>query len=211
MSQAGRATRARIRRAAVSAAQAAASEAASVVRPPRRDARFLVASAAQADVTPDLLDAVPAVRLDVAALEHALSFAFLAGSSGGALGSALCHAAVAPSDWAPDNFADALFIDELISGCFGFSIAGRPAPIDRPQLRKLLCQPPKDLPSVLQRQAVLAELTERPQLLAALERVYQAIVTLCGLLDDEGSDSRLDMTQWRLDVLTALRDAILSL
>ncbi|HEX7481195.1 MAG TPA: DNA mismatch repair protein, partial [Polyangiales bacterium] len=46
---------------------------------------------------------------------------------------------------------------------------------------------------------------------AALERVYQAIVTLCGLLDDEGSDSRLDMTQWRLDVLTALRDAILSL
>ncbi|HTU60130.1 MAG TPA: DNA mismatch repair protein, partial [Polyangiales bacterium] len=61
------------------------------------------------------------------------------------------------------------------------------------------------------RQGVLRELVANESLRAGLTRAYAAIAVLPGLLDDEGSDARLDTNQWRLDVLRAVRDAVSAL
>ena len=165
---------------------------------------------------PDLLHAKPAIGVDEPALRHALSFAFIAGSAGGALASALARTAVADSSFTPESLQDGLFLDELIALAFAFSVvqktgASKPAPVDRAQLKRLLTRPPRERADVELRQAVLAELDRDPELASALERTYAAIAELPSLLDDEGSDARLDQNQWRIDVLTATRTALDSL
>ncbi len=211
MSHAARLAKTRALRAARALSTELPADSAAFGRAPRKDARFVPVASERVATSADLINAAPALRVDAANLEQALSFAFLTGNAGGSLASALTQAAVAPSAFRSDDFADALFVDELINGCFTFQVAGKSAALDRAHLRKLLCQPPRDTSSVRLRQGVLAELVADAGLLAALERSYQAILVLMALLDDEGSDSRLDMTQWRIDVLGAVRDAIHSL
>jgi DNA mismatch repair protein MutS2 len=157
---------------------------------------------------PDLLHACASISCDERALQHALSFGFVAGSAGGALRGALTHTAFAASSFMPEALQDGLFLDELLGIAYAFTVQGRPAPLDRAQLRGLLTRPPRDLDDIAQRQEILAELCEKPELAAALERAYARLAALPELLDDEGSDARLDITQWRLDVLRAIRDAI---
>jgi DNA mismatch repair protein MutS2 len=72
-------------------------------------------------------------------------------------------------------------------------------------------RPPLEREDIELRQAVLRELDGSSELREALTRTYAEICVLPGLLDDEGSDARLDTNQWRLDVLRAVRDAIRSL
>jgi DNA mismatch repair protein MutS2 len=160
---------------------------------------------------PDLLHAQPAISVDVRALDHALSFAFVAGSAGGALRAALSHTAIAASSFMPDMLQEGLFLGELIAIGFAFPLHGRPAPIDHSQLRRLVALPPEDPAHARARQAILAELSQKPELVAGLERAYACLAELPALLDDEGTDARLDMNQWRLDVLRALRDALKAL
>lgn len=162
-------------------------------------------------VLPDLLHAQPAISVDEAALLHALSFAFVAGSAGGALHSALGRTALAKSSFSPDAMQGGLFLEELVGLAFDFPLNGKPAPIDRAHLLRLLTRPPQERVDVELRQAVLRELDASPALVAALTRAYAAVSIMPGLLDDEGSDARLDTNQWRLDVLRAIRDAVRSL
>jgi DNA mismatch repair protein MutS2 len=162
-------------------------------------------------VIPDLLHARPSISCDERALQHALSFGFVAGSAGGSLRGALTHTAFAASDFMPEALQDGLFLDELLTIAFAFSTHGRLAPIDRAQLRSLLTLPSQDLADIEQRQQILAELIEKPLLARALERAYAHIGWLPELLDDEGSDGRLDISHWRLDVLRAIRDSLAAL
>jgi DNA mismatch repair protein MutS2 len=175
--------------------------------PPAKE-RSLVPPPPERGALPDLLHAEPAISVDEAALGHALAFAFVAGSAGGSLRSALARTAIAASSFTPETLEDGLFLEELLTIGFEFPIGGKPAPVDRAHLKKLLTRPPSDLAHVLQRQAVLRELADTPALVTALQRVYVGVATLPALLDDEGSDARLDPTHWRLDVLRAIRDAI---
>jgi DNA mismatch repair protein MutS2 len=162
-------------------------------------------------VLPDLLHAQPAISVDEPAVLHALSFAFIAGSAGGALTSALSRTALAASSFSPEALQGGLFLEELVGLAFDFPLAGKPAPIDRAHLLRLLMRPPLERVDIELRQSVLRELDGSPELREALTRSYAAICVLPGLLDDEGSDARLDTNQWRLDVLRAIRDAIRSL
>ncbi|HKU42885.1 MAG TPA: DNA mismatch repair protein [Polyangiales bacterium] len=179
-------------------------------RPPAKE-RSLAPHAPERGPLPDLLHARPSISVDQSALLHALSFAFVAGSAGGSLRTALSRTAIAASSFTPDTLSDGLFLDELLRIGFEFTSAGKPAPLDRAHLRKLISRPPSELDDVRQRQAILRELVADRELLQALERLYAAVSPLPGLLDDEGSDARLDTTQWRIDVLRALRDALLAL
>jgi DNA mismatch repair protein MutS2 len=167
--------------------------------------------AAPERVLPDLLHAKPCLSVDEAAITHALSFAFVAGSAGGSLRGALSRTAVAASSFTPETLEEGLFIDELLSIAFEFPLGGKPAPLDRALLKRMFTRPPSDLANVLQRQAILREVAEKPALAEALQSVYVRLAPLPALLDDEGSDARLDPTQWRLDVLRALRDALAAL
>src|ERR1700742_2559909 len=127
--------------------------------------RSLQPPAAERGVLPDLLHAEPSISVDERALQHALSFAFVAGSAGGALRGAMSHTAFATSSFRPETRQDGLFLDELLTIAFSFSTQGKPAPIDRPQLRTLLAHPPLALADIEQRQAILAELSENPPLI----------------------------------------------
>jgi DNA mismatch repair protein MutS2 len=157
---------------------------------------------------PDLLHANACLSVDEAAILHAVSFAFVAGSAGGSLRTALARTAVAASSFTPETLEEGLFIDELLTIGFEFSLSGKPAPIDRALLRRMFTRPPSELANVLQRQAIMRELAETPALADALRNLYARIAILPALFDDEGSDARLDPTQWRIDVLRALRDAL---
>jgi len=160
---------------------------------------------------PDLLHDQPAISLDEPAILHALSFAFAAGSAGGTLNSALQRTAVASSSFTPHTLQDGLFLDELIAHAFDFPLRGKPAPIDRAQLRKLLSRPPNQRADIELRQAVLRELASSAEHKANLEQVYAAIADLPRMLDDESTDVRLDESGWRLDVLRALHAAFTEL
>lgn len=162
-------------------------------------------------VLPDLLHAQACVSVDEPAILHALSFAFVAGSAGGSLRTALSRTAVAASSFTPETLEDGLFIDELLAIAFEFPIGGKPAPLDKALLRRMFTRPPLELANVLQRQTILAELAAAPALVEALRNLYLKIAVLPALCDDEGSDARLDPTHWRLDVLRALRDAFVAM
>ena len=183
--------------------------------PPREAARVVklrsLTPPSAERVIPDLLHACASISCDERALQHALSFGFVAGSAGGALRGALSHTAFAASSFMPEALQDGLFLEELISIAFAFSVQGRAAPLDRAQLRALFTRPPRELADIEQRQAILGELVEKPELARALERAYAQIGALPELLDDEGTDARLDITHWRLDVLRAIRDSIAAL
>jgi DNA mismatch repair protein MutS2 len=179
-------------------------------KPPARE-RSLVLITNEHGILPDLLHAKPAISVDEAAVLHALSFAFIAGSAGGSLKAALSRTAIAASSFTPDALQDGLFLDELVAIAFDFPLAGKPAPLDRTQLRRLLSRPPRERADVELRQGVLKELVASADLRDCLMRAYAAIAVLPGLIDDEGSDARLDSNQWRLDVLRAVRDAVSAL
>jgi DNA mismatch repair protein MutS2 len=211
--KAGRPARARLRRMemrSLTQVQSTPSLAAPASKPPRK-LRSLVPASAARGMIPDLLHAEPAISVDEPALLNALSFAFVAGSAGGALQSALTRTALAPSSFTPETLQDGLFLDELLQIALEFPLQGKPAPIDHAQLRRLLTQPPLDPRDVRERQAVFAELAERPELQRALERAYTCLAALPALLEDQGSDARLDATQWRLDVLRTVRDGLRAL
>ena len=194
-----------VRRSAARAPSTPPSEARST-KPPRE--RSLVLLPDERGVLPDLLHQEPAISVDEASVLHALSFAFIAGSAGGSLNSALSRTAIAASSFSPEALQDGLFLDELVAIAFDFPLAGKPAPIDRVQLRRLISRPPRKRADVELRQGVLRELVGSQGLCDGLTRAYAAVALLPGLLDDEGSDARLDTNHWRLDVLRAVRDAI---
>jgi len=196
------------RRSAVRASEPPAPSARST-KPPRERALVLLTN--EHGILPDLLHEKPAISVDEAALLHALSFAFIAGSAGGSLTTALSRTAIAASSFTPEALQDGLFLDELVTIAFDFPLAGKPAPIDRVQLRRLLSRPSNERADVELRQGVLRELVANDALRDGLTRAYAAIAVLPGLLDDEGSDARLDTNQWRLDVLRAVRDAVCAL
>ena len=178
-------------------------------KPPRERSLTLVPQ--ERGVLPDLLHAQPAISVDETALLNALSFAFVAGSAGGSLQTALSRTALAASSFSPEALQGGLFLEELVALAFDFPLEGKPAPIDRAHLLRLLMRPPQERVDIELRQSVLRELDASPALSAALTRVYAAVSILPGLLDDEGSDARLDTNQWRLDVLRAIREALRSL
>jgi DNA mismatch repair protein MutS2 len=212
MKLAGRTARVRVRSARLRAAAptlVAAQADPRISKSPRE--RVLTIAPQERGALPDLLHAQPAISVDEPALLHALAFAFVAGSAGGSLQSALARTALAASSFTPEALQDGLFLDELIAIAFDFPSSGKPAPIDRVRLRKLLTRPPRERADIELRQAVLRELSDDAALRSALERVYAAVAVLPMLLDDEGSDAHLDINPWRIDVLRAIRDAIAAL
>ncbi|MET0385842.1 MAG: DNA mismatch repair protein [Polyangiales bacterium] len=198
-----RSARARIRRTELRPS----SEARPSNKPPAPE-RSLQAAPETRQTHPDLLHEQASISVDEPALLHTLSFAFIAGSAGGSLQTALNRTALAASSFSPAALQDGLFIDDLIGLAFEFSSAGKPAPIERRRLLRLLTRPPAARGDIALRQAVLRELVDDPALEAALRRVYAAVAVLPNLLDEEGSDARLAINAWRIDLLRAIHEAI---
>jgi DNA mismatch repair protein MutS2 len=107
---------------------------------------------------PDLLCHIPALRLDAVELRQTLTFAFASGVPSTAFTQLLNGGVLPPSTWEPRSFASALFLPELVAGCMKVTIDGRPFPVDRKNLERILGRPPSDHRVVDFRRAILAEL-----------------------------------------------------
>lgn len=156
----------------------------------------------------DLLNPQPAVIIDRERLAWAVSFGFVGGDVAGLLQAALQRAPVAPSDWDPDSFSAGLFVSDLIRTCMRVRVGTLEPAIDALFVARVLTHPPRELPVVEYRRALLRELAETPGLRAELEAVYAALHGLRALLDAQGSSADLDGRTRRLETLIALRDVL---
>jgi DNA mismatch repair protein MutS2 len=170
-----------------------------------------VESASPNTLVPDLLHPRASTSLDWDGARRALEFAFTVGDAAGIASGALSSAALAASRFRPEAFSDELFLDELIEGVLRFKIHGRPAPLAKAWLRRLLSHPPDDLGTVAFRHAVLRELSTEPARQEQLLRSYACIVSVLELFDASAGQSRYAMPRWRLDLLGALRACFESL
>src|SRR5580658_4926381 len=158
-------------------------------------------------MTLTLLDLVPVVRVDEAALRQTLVFAFATGDVGDALAQVVDQMAVISSSWDPKDFASEVFLDVLLERAFPLHIDGKAFPKSAVLLRRILCSPPTDRSVTAFRQEILGELVEQPERRSAVERLYRQLFHLRGLLT-RTSATRVDPFERRLGVLRALRDVV---
>ncbi len=160
---------------------------------------------------PDLLHPTPVARVDLAALERALDFAFASGGAESALGTCLDRASIAPSTWEPATFERDVFLDDLVRHAFPITIDGLTLSPNQRHLAALVSRPPADPSTVRLRQDVLAELVARPELRAALEDLYLKLRDLGGLLGPVDVGEDYAMNRRRVDTLLVVRDVVHSM
>ena len=134
--------------------------------------------------------------------------AFAGSGSAGLFAEALDQATIAPSTWRPSEFAAELFLQRFVVHCFRIKLAGREPVMQTQHLYRLLSQPPADPDTVTLHRHVLFELTERPELRAALEAVYLDLCKLRGLLENGGGIRIWDENRRRLDILHVFQSIV---
>jgi DNA mismatch repair protein MutS2 len=150
---------------------------------------------------PDLLSAVPTVRVDLGALRDVLVFAFAAGGAVESFEEALAGASLPPSAWDPAHFERDLFLQDLVLRCLPLRIGGRAYRPSTGHLLRVIAAPPRAPEIVAFRREVLQELASSDTARAELEAVYLEIVKLRGMLSAGRAGVR-----WlrRLEILRAV-------
>jgi DNA mismatch repair protein MutS2 len=159
-----------------------------------------------------LLNVVPHHALDGSGLARVLSFAFLAGDDGGVLATALEHAPLSFSTFETGLFARELFLQELVEGVLAPRVDGRPLPFDAKHVLRLLSHPPRNAELVTFRSAAFRELSERPALRGACERLALSIGELRKLFAGEGRIGiRGEQARRRIDILRAIEQLFVAM
>jgi DNA mismatch repair protein MutS2 len=156
---------------------------------------------------PDLLHDQPRVWGDLAGARELVRFAYEGGDCAGVFDTLIDATPLAPTSFDAPAFAPQLYFDELISKCFRIEIEGRKYDVAERLLTRILSSPPNDVLDVDARQEVFAELVERPELRADLERLYTSIRELRAALE-AGRTEEPSPIRRKLQVLEALRDSI---
>lgn len=167
-----------------------------------------MASATDASSIPDLLHPSPRTRIDLEHTKLTVSLAFATGVAGGLFSEALDRAKVAPSSWHPQAFAGDLFVNQFATMCFGFSVDGAPTQLATRHLVNVLTQPPSDAAIVEHRRAILRELVAKPDLRAALDRLYALLCKLRSLLEGAAGIGKWDPNRRQLDILALIKDIL---
>ena len=155
----------------------------------------------------DLIHHDPLVTIDVEILRSALRFAFESGDAGGLLAKAVDEAPITPSGWDPAAFASGLFLPELLSSAFAIAIGNKRYEPSQTHLIRLLSHPPLDTRDVALRQAVLRELSEKPQLRSSLATIYSALRELRALLDERPMTPG-ETIRRKVEVLSAIKTTL---
>jgi len=156
---------------------------------------------------PDILHHEPVPWGDLQGVCQLVRFSFEGGECTGVFDALVEATPVAATTWHPDAFAPHLFLDDLVRVCFPIRIDGARYPVFRPLVVKLLSHPPSSSRDTETRQEVLAELVDRPELRADLERCFLAVSNLRSRLEDSPLDES-DTVSRKLEVLAAARAAI---
>jgi DNA mismatch repair protein MutS2 len=157
---------------------------------------------------PDLLNPRPTAPVDERLLEELLEMSYLGSDPGYRIDRALEDVPLPPSPWNAEFFADGLFLDELIEGCFAITLEGKRFPVHRRFLRRVLSRPPVDLETLRLRQGVLEELETDAATRAAVTALYRRLFDLLSAFKAPGLVARLDQTGFRLDILRQAKAAI---
>jgi len=157
---------------------------------------------------PDILHAKPSRRIDLERTKLALTLALASGSAGGLFAEALDSATMAPSGFRPAEFAEELFLQRFVGQGLRAKVSGQQPAMHTRHLFRLLSQPPADLETVQFRRNVLFELTQRPELRAALEAAYTALCKVRGLLENPAGIRVWDENRRRLDILHVFKSLL---
>nr|ANY58050.1 DNA mismatch repair protein [uncultured bacterium] len=157
---------------------------------------------------PDLLHAVPMVRLNPEQLEQALGFAFAAAGSDVALYEQLGHASLTFSTWEPACFEHDLYLPALLEKVGTLEIAGQRLEVHKGHLLRVLSHPPDDSAVTEFRQNILRELVSRPEYVQSFEQVYFKLRSFRALLTESALGYRIDANRRRIDILDAALAAI---
>jgi DNA mismatch repair protein MutS2 len=155
----------------------------------------------------DLLHEVPFRRLDVEGTLQALSFAFSSGDIGDTFLRALDRAELAPSSFAPGDFAEDVFLREFVGRCLRVRVSGHERQLSGTQLYRLVSQPPRELAHTRFRQEIARELCAQPQLRKQLEKLHGFLTQFRDLLSRRGVTVP-GGTELRLGILRSLRRVV---
>lgn len=155
---------------------------------------------------PNLLEPSQAPRIDVERTRLAINLAFAGGTSGGLFAEALGDVTLPVSSWKPSGYANDLFLQRFVMGCFRIKI-GRDEPVLMTQhLVRVLSQPPAEPAIVHYRRAIVSELAVAPELRVGLEALYASLCRLRALLENTSLGRTWDANRQKLDVLCVLKD-----
>src|SRR3954466_3699373 len=157
---------------------------------------------------PDLLDPEPQRRLDARALREALTFAFATGGTSESFSKIWERAAFGESDFSSDCFARELFLNDFVTRCLSFSIAGQKYLPERGHLQRLIAQPPRDLRVTKFRHEILRELSAVPERAEELGRLALKIRGLVQRLEAPDRGKRYDAIGRRIDILRCVRELL---
>jgi DNA mismatch repair protein MutS2 len=154
---------------------------------------------------PDLLNPVPHVAVDEAALRAALGFSFVAEDDNGAIESALDQAPIAASSFEPECFFRELYLDQLRAQCMQVQHEGRPLEVHTSYVLRVLSQPPSDRAVTLHRQALWRALLDDAELRRSTHEARRALAQLLALLRGIAQVGiRGEQARRRLEILKAL-------
>jgi DNA mismatch repair protein MutS2 len=156
---------------------------------------------------PDLLHAAPRAWNDLSGARELVRFAYEGGDCAGVFDTLIDATPLAESSFDAPAFASQLYFAELLTKCFRIEIDKKAYDAATGLLSRILSAPPIDGHDAEARQAVFAELVDRPALREDLARLYVAIRRLRAALEAGRSEEPSPIRR-KLTVLEALRDAI---
>ncbi len=134
-------------------------------------------------------------------------FAFATGDAGDALDRAVERAALRESPWQAEDFADDVFLPDLILRCLPVTALGQTLPRSGSLMRRILSAPPADPATARFRQRTFAELLATDGLRERCEQLLVKLSVFRALLV-KPVGVRLDALDRRLSVLRAVRDVV---
>ena len=157
---------------------------------------------------PDLLSPGAGSGANPERLMDLLDLAFLGRASAGELDRELDAMTAGESDWVADQFANDLFLGELVRKTLSIEVGGQRLQPHRGFLENVLAAPPPDLATIRYRQAILRELESNASHAAATEDLLIRLYRLLTLLRASRDDARLEPIRFRFDVLGAFRAVV---
>ena len=156
---------------------------------------------------PDVLHDQPIPWGDLQGVAQLVRFSFEGGECTGVFDAMVEATPVSPTSWHPEAFASHLFLEDLVRSNFRIEIGETSYAPCHPLLVKLLSHPPWNPTDTKLRQAVFAELLERPDLRTDFERLYSEIRKLRARLEESPIDDADSVTR-KIEVLSSTRRCI---
>lgn len=156
---------------------------------------------------PDLLHETPRPWRDLRGSAELVRFAFEGGDCAGVFDTLIEALPLAPTDLVAESFASQLYLDELVKHCLPVKAEGVTYTPNAKLLRRVLESPPKSAADRKARQAVLAELVEKPAFALDLGRLYARVRRLRDALE-VATAAEPNLVRRKIQVLVAWQEVV---